>query len=372
MRTLFVLICSLALVGAVGGETESKKQASHTKSSQHVATHTEHSTGGSTHLQHPQAPQHPATAGGHPQSGGTVTRPTGPESHPETGPAGHAAVKPATSAPPAPVYHYNFPTKSGLIGRDFARPLTPEEQSTIARQIANGQPAGAQPAASGYQYGNGIYHYNFPTKSGLIGRDFTRLLTPEEQSAIAREIEKGQAEGTQVRPGVASTKAGVNPFPSRHFDLPKTQGPGIETVKFQAGGHIPKCEEWRDSRYNVFRKYTTTWHDADWWRSHHTRIVFVLGGWYYWHANYWFPAWGYEPSSVYSYDGPIYAFNNLEPDQVVANVQATLQQLGYYHGPVNGVLDTSTREAIANYQADHGLYTTSVIDEPTLAALGMA
>jgi peptidoglycan hydrolase-like protein with peptidoglycan-binding domain len=72
------------------------------------------------------------------------------------------------------------------------------------------------------------------------------------------------------------------------------------------------------------------------------------------------------------YDGPIYAFNNLEPDQVVANVQAALQELGYYHGPIDGVLGVATREAIANYQRDHGLYMTSAIDEPTLAALGMA
>jgi len=39
----------------------------------------------------------------------------------------------------APVYHYNFRTKSGLIGRDFTRPLTPQEQATIEQQIANGQ-----------------------------------------------------------------------------------------------------------------------------------------------------------------------------------------------------------------------------------------
>jgi peptidoglycan hydrolase-like protein with peptidoglycan-binding domain len=70
--------------------------------------------------------------------------------------------------------------------------------------------------------------------------------------------------------------------------------------------------------------------------------------------------------------GPIYAYNDLAPDQVVANVQATLQELGYYHGSINGLLDYATRVAIANYQADHGLYATSTIDEPTLAALGMA
>jgi len=43
-----------------------------------------------------------------------------------------------TSQPPT-VYHYNFRTKSGLIGRDFTRPLTPQEQATIQQQISNGQ-----------------------------------------------------------------------------------------------------------------------------------------------------------------------------------------------------------------------------------------
>ena len=94
-----------------------------------------------------------------------------------------------------------------------------------------------------------------------------------------------------------------------------------------------------------------------------------MGGWYYWHANYWYPAWGYHPDAVYAYDGPIYAYNDLAPDQAVANVQTTLEQLGYYHGPINGYLDSGTREAISNFQRDHGLYATSTIDEPTLASL---
>ena len=170
----------------------------------------------------------------------------------------------------------------------------------------------------------------------------------------------------------AGSRTGLHPFPSRHFDLPQTPRPGIENVKFQSGRHIPECEKWRDSRYNAFRNYAAAWHDADWWKARYTRIVFVSGGWYYRHANYWYPAWGYQPEAVYRYDGPIYAFNNLEPNQVVANVQAALQELGYYHGPIDGVLGVPTREAIANYQRDHGLYTTSAIDEPTLAALGMA
>jgi hypothetical protein len=201
-------------------------------------------------------------------------------------------------------------------------------------------------------------------------KDTGRVETP---GAVAMSgVPAGQHTMPATGSGPVDSHKGMHPFPSRHFDLQNTPGPGIQHVKFQPDSHIPECEKWRDSRYNVFRDYTATWHDADWWRSHHSRILFVCGGWYYWHANYWYPAWGYQPEAVYAYDGPIYAYNDLAPDQVVANVQATLQEFGYYRGPINGYLDSATREAIANYQRDRGLYTTSAIDEPTLASLGMA
>jgi Putative peptidoglycan binding domain len=159
-------------------------------------------------------------------------------------------------------------------------------------------------------------------------------------------------------------------FTQRHYDLPKTV-PDKEKVTFKPGGHIPGCHNWNDPKYGVFHNYTSCWHDKNWWRAHHSRIVLVSGGWYYWNSGYWYPAWGYNPNAVYMYDGPIYAYDNLAPDQVIANVQVALQELGYYNGPINGFLDSATRAAIANYQQDHGLYVTSAIDEPTLAALGM-
>jgi hypothetical protein len=55
-------------------------------------------------------------------------------------PSSPAQVQGGTDTSQTPtVYHYNFRTKSGLIGRDFTRPLTPQEQATIQEQIANGQ-----------------------------------------------------------------------------------------------------------------------------------------------------------------------------------------------------------------------------------------
>ena len=128
----------------------------------------------------------------------------------------------------------------------------------------------------------------------------------------------------------------------------------------------------RGRQYAAFRNYHRQWHDRGWWRSHCDRIVFVIGGWYYWNAGYWYPAWGYDPGAYYPYDGPIYGYNGLPPDQVVVDVQEQLQRDGYYDGPIDGVLGPMTREAIAAFQADNGLSVTSVVDEPTLATLGIS
>ncbi len=128
----------------------------------------------------------------------------------------------------------------------------------------------------------------------------------------------------------------------------------------------------RGQQYAAFRNYHRQWHDRGWWRSHYDRIVFVNGGWYYWDAGYWFPAWGYDSYAYYPYDGPIYAYDGLDPDQVIADVQLQLQRDGYYDGPIDGILRPMTQEAIAAFQADNGLAVTSTIDEPTLSTLGIS
>jgi Putative peptidoglycan binding domain len=136
--------------------------------------------------------------------------------------------------------------------------------------------------------------------------------------------------------------------------------------------HIQGSQNWKGSKYVVFRNYTPMWHDRIWWGSHHSRIVLIGGGWYYWNAGWWYPAWGYEPTATFVYDGPIYGYNDLDPGQVVANVQTALQEQGYYHDEVDGLLGPLTRAALADYQRDHGLYTTAAIDQPTLESLGFA
>src|SRR5207245_2987871 len=99
-----------------------------------------------------------------------------------------------------------------------------------------------------------------------------------------------------------------------------------------------------------------------------------VGRYYDWYNGDWSPAWGYDPGAeYYAYDAPIYFGHRAEPPgRVIADVQAELQQMGYYRGEGDGLLGPLTREAITAYQADQGLTVTAVIDEPTLDSLGMS
>jgi Putative peptidoglycan binding domain len=113
-------------------------------------------------------------------------------------------------------------------------------------------------------------------------------------------------------------------------------------------------------------------HDRSWWRSRYNRIVLFGGGYYFWDNGYWYPAYGYDPYySSYAYDEPIYGYNDLDPGQVIANVQSALQEQGYYNDAIDGLIGPNTRAAISNFQRDHGLAITAAIDGPTLKALGL-
>jgi hypothetical protein len=164
------------------------------------------------------------------------------------------------------------------------------------------------------------------------------------------------------------------PIKPQHFNLPKQPNVAkAPPVRFQQGRRIQGSQNWQGQKYAVFRNYKSEWHDRNWWNNrYHNNITFVFGAPYYWNSGYWFPAWGYAPNAYYAWDGPIYAQNRLPPDQVIANVQSALQQQGYYHGEVDGLIGPLTRGAIADYQRDHGLYTTSTVDQPTLRSLGIS
>src|SRR5882724_1689688 len=106
-------------------------------------------------------------------------------------------------------------------------------------------------------------------------------------------------------------------------------------------------------------------HNRNWWSQHFAVIVLVGGGYYYFDSGYWFPALGFDPNyEAYDYDGPIFTYGNLLPDQVILNVQRALADLDYYNGALSGSLSAATRYAISAYQQDNGLVVNGVVDAP--------
>ena len=333
MRIFVVSICSLALVSvAVGAQKEEKK--SQPKKQAQTAQHATQATG------------HPAGGGG--AGAKKMTTATSGGQKPKTGQTSTA-------------------TYQGQKGNK-------SQTSTAAYHGQKGKVAQTSDAAYQTQKGKKNQTHAERQKAQAANERQTT------KAANAGQV-KGAGKPNQAKPATVSDQnaakgkfAKNKPVKPQHFNLAKQPNTAkAPPVKFQQGRRIQGSQNWQGQQYTVFRNYKSEWHDQNWWRGHYgNNITFVFGAPYYWRAGYWFPAWGYNPSAYYAWDGPIYAYNRLPPDQVIANVQAALQQQGYYHGEVDGLIGPLTRGAIADYQRDHGLYTTSTIDQPTLQSLGLA
>jgi hypothetical protein len=263
--------------------------------------------------------------------------------------------------------------------------LGAEEQDNNKKNKKTTQQAVTRP--SGHAAGNVEHGKKFQTlnnSSQIQGKQ--KLYTPNNLRATQGNLPAVQSNtqttntgkykkygkgGDQTTVQSQTQFKGGKPWKTQKFTLQKNTG--ISGVKFQGNNRIAGSQNWQGNNYNAFRLYTSQRHDRDWWRGRYNRIGLFGGGYYYWNNGYWYPAWGYDPGyEFYAYDGPIYGYDGLPPDQVIANVQAALQREGYYQGVVDGMLGPLTRAALADYQRDHGLYVTSAIDQPTLETLGMS
>lgn len=174
--------------------------------------------------------------------------------------------------------------------------------------------------------------------------------------------------GQQIPPGQAAPPQRT-PNPARVHVRRKPTVEQTPTANVGTGKPVNKNFV---SYEEALRHYQHVRHTRSWWKRHFTTIVFVGGGYYYWDAGYWCPAWGYDPNyESYDYDGPIYTYGNLLPDQVILNVQRALTDLGYYAGDLTGSLNPATRRALSAYQQDSGLEVNGVVDGPTVYALGL-
>ena len=199
-------------------------------------------------------------------------------------------------------------------------------------------------------------------------RIFPQPKVQPTQSGTTANNNPGQNKGIANNPGHGNPVVN-NPGVGKPAD--NNPGNGKTTDNNEVGRGKTTNHD-HDNYADAMRRYRHERHDHDWWKQHYIVIVLVGGGYYYQDSGYWYPAWGYDPNyERYDYDGPIYTYGNLLPDQVIVNVQNALKQLGYYAGDVNGSLGVNTRNALAAYQQDYGLDATGVVDEATVRALGL-
>jgi hypothetical protein len=207
-------------------------------------------------------------------------------------------------------------------------------------------------------------------RRGLVTRQANTLdsATRETESRTLRKMHEHRGFGTDNR-----TLATIDP--QRHItNRDPEAGPQRERPEPPKDAHGKKWHNKKDhiSHDEASRRHWHEWHDRNWWHNHCETIVFVNTGYYFLDGSYWYPAYGYDPlQTYYDYDGPVYTYSNLLPDEVIANVQTALQDAGYYFGSITGSLSVDTRAAIANFQRDYGLPITGAIDEETVEALGL-
>jgi Putative peptidoglycan binding domain len=291
----------------------------------------------------------------------------------------HGAVKehPAAHEPGAAKEHgatnAHGTTNEPGAGKGQKAPAK-EESATAPETNVSGPKAGAATPSARQQRIE-------ERRKGMKGPAAAKTTTsPAAAPAGAGVAPSGAAAGKQNVQANAGAKAKkpdpqkVQQIKTQHANFraqPKPQQ--VPTVTYNQNYRIQNSEQWQGPQYEVFRSYHPEWHDQGWYHSHYNRVELIGGGYYFWNAGYWYPAWGYNPSAqYYAYDGPIYVGHRAEPpDKVIADVQAVLQEMGYYTGEVDGLLGPLTREALTAYQADNGLTTTAAIDQPTLDSLNM-
>ena len=59
----------------------------------------------------------------------------------------------------------------------------------------------------------------------------------------------------------------------------------------------------------------------------------------------------------------------MPSQETIVAVQNELAKLGYYHGPIDGLIGPQTERAISWFQSVDKLSVTGRIDDPTLKAL---
>jgi hypothetical protein len=136
--------------------------------------------------------------------------------------------------------------------------------------------------------------------------------------------------------------------------------------QFSRGGYVAAyqppiqvCRDWDHRRIHEWNHCRYRWDDnADTWVS----------------IDFGYPGYPYDSGygyGYYDYGRPLMYSSGYSSGSLAASVQDRLARRGYDPGPIDGVVGGQTRDAIAEFQNDHGLPVTGDIDRPLLRALGL-
>jgi len=170
----------------------------------------------------------------------------------------------------------------------------------------------------------------FSNGTAVTGQTTTRMAEPRTRTTINRGAE-------------------FDSSPSVAFGGSRVVRDRSDSRTFRSGGRIsgPSFDVYR----NWDRDRVYSWNNNRW----------------RWYGNDWVivdDVPEVTTSTVYSSD--------LDPGlSLAASVQARLDDRGYHAGPADGVVGPQTRDAIADFQADHGLPVTGRIDTRLLRALNL-
>ena len=357
--TSLLIGCSLALAGAALAQQPVEQQSPSKNKQAPEKAH-------AAQAQPKQQPA-PATRPGATKQQGTMPQHGAPQQHGATHDAGAMKQQGATTGHAA--------TNEPGAGKGRKTPAH-QESATTTKPDVSGQPAGEPKPGANHQAEE---HMKGMKGHPPGGKAAISPAAPAAGAANAAPSVPGAGQqNAQANMGAKAKKPDpqqVQQIRSQHASFraqPKPQQ--VQAVTFNQNYRIQGSDRWQGQHYQVFRSYHPEWHDQGWYHQHYNRVELIAGGYYFFNAGYWFPAWGYSPSEqYYAYDGPIYSGHHAEPpDKVIADVQGVLQQMGYYKGDVDGLLGPMTREALTAYQTEQGLTPTAAIDEPTLDSLGMS
>jgi hypothetical protein len=393
MKKLFTSLlmgCSLALAGAALAQQPVEQQSPSKKKQGAEKTHATEAQPGANAA---KPEERPAKQHGAMKERGAINQP-GAANEPEAGKGRKARANQESATAPGT-------TETGVSGQPTGGPTNEPgagkgRKARAIQESATGAQTGTD--VSGQAAGGGTPGAKQQAeegRKGMKGRAAKTSATPATTpaaatgpvsatpaAATASAAPTVGAAGQQNAPANVAGGKKAKPDPqqvqqikAQHTNFraqPKPQQ--VPAATFNQNYRIQGSDQWQGQQYEVFRSYHPERHDQGWYRSRYNRVELIGGGYYFWNNGYWYPAWGYSPSAeYYAYDGPIYVGQRAQPpDQVIADVQAALQQMGYYQGEVDGLLGPLTRQALTAYQADQGLMTTAAIDQPTLDSLGLS